>query len=100
MSTKLNNCEIVSVRLSTNGLMFRKKLERPIVFILNREDLIFLHTFFVRFPIDILLLDSDKRVTKKISMKPWRFFIGKAKYVIETKRGILDRVRVGETIEF
>ena len=100
MSTKLDNCERCIVGFGTRGLMFRKKLDRPLVFILKREDIIFLHTFFVRFTIDVLLLDTNKKVIKKITMKPWRFFVGRARYIIEWKKDLFKNVSIGDILEF
>lgn len=57
------------------------------------------HTFVMRFAIDVAFFDADMVVTDIVTMKPWR--IGKprrgAKGVIETNAGDLDRlgVRVG-----
>ena len=35
------------------------------------------HTFFMRFPIDVIFLDRDSRVVKIIpAMKPWRMALG------------------------
>ncbi len=100
MSIKLGNFEICNVGFGTGGLMFRKKIDKPIIFVLNKENFLFIHTFFVRFPIDVLFLDSNKRVIKKKRMMPWRILLGKAKYIIEGKKGSFEKIRIGEKVEF
>jgi uncharacterized membrane protein (UPF0127 family) len=45
------------------------------------------HTFFMRFPIDVLYLDQDNVVVKKVRMSPFRFSFGgsRAKRVLEVR---------------
>ena len=45
-----------------------------------------IHTFFVRFPIDVVFLDRDFKVVKTVeSLKPFRFspIVWKAKHTLE-----------------
>jgi len=68
----------------TKGLMFSRK--KNIMFVFNKEQIINLHTWFVFFPIDIILLDKDRKVVEiRENLKPFRFYKSekKAKYVIE-----------------
>ena len=68
----------------TKGLMFSRK--RNVMFVFNKERKISLHTWFVFFPIDIILLDENMDVIEvKEDLKPFRFWKSekKAKYVIE-----------------
>ena len=49
------------------------------------------HTFFMRFPIDLLYLDAEFRVVRVVAdMGPSRmsFCLGKARHVLELKGGI------------
>ncbi len=53
------------------GLMFRKEL--PDGEGLWLPDCSSVHTFFMRFPIDVVYLDAENRVLKIVEgMKPWR----------------------------
>ena len=75
------------------GLMFRKKLKKPLVLVLVVESrwMASIHTMFMRFPIDLVFLDSKKRVVDVArNVKPWRMNIvpkKPAKYVVEMKAG-------------
>ncbi len=51
------------------------------------------HTFFMRFPIDVIFLDRDNRVVKVITaMKPWRTALGGrgAQSALELEAGALE----------
>ena len=61
-----------------------------------------IHTCFMRFPIDVLFLDEDERVVKRVHhLKPWRFAAARAaKFVVELPAGTLRRhdVEIGDLI--
>ncbi len=61
-----------------------------------------IHTLFMRFPIDVLFLDKDELVLKRVhSLQPWRFAAARgAKYVVELPAGTLLRhdIEVGDLI--
>jgi len=104
---KLENPEVVSSTLGrAKGLMFRKKFNGAIVLALPRSTRInaSIHTFFMRFPIDVLFLDEEKRVVdKSLNIKPWT--INKtpkkaAKYVVELPAGKARDVKIGEKVEW
>lgn len=63
-----------------------------------------IHTFFMRFPIDILFLDADGRVVAAVQdLPPWRFKAAPgARAVLELPAGTVARtgVREGERITF
>ena len=66
------------------GLMFRKK--QNLIMIFNKEKKISLHMFFVFYPIDVLILNKNKKVVEiKRNFKPLTFWQSKSsgKYVIE-----------------
>lgn len=51
------------------------------------------HTFFMRYPIDVILLDGDDRVVyAKLSLKPYRVtpFLLKARTAVEMPAGTLQ----------
>ena len=60
-----------------------------------------IHTMFMRFEIDVYFIDENKRVFEKASLKPWRFYKAKkqAKYVLETKKGLL-KIKIGDYLDF
>jgi uncharacterized protein len=62
------------------------------------------HTFFMRFPIDVIFLDRSNRVVKIVpAMKPWRTALGgrDAHSVLELNAGIAEGVdlRTGDSLE-
>ena len=53
------------------GLMFRKSIDKEEVLVFKRAPSI--HTFFMRFPIDIVFLDKEMRIIRICrTVKPWR----------------------------
>ena len=62
-----------------------------------------IHTFFMRFAIDVIFLDKNRRVVRVIErLKPWRLtaWVLRARSVLELPAGTLDgSVRVGDEIE-
>jgi len=55
------------------GLMFRKKFNHALVFILNKKTRIgaSIHSFFVFFPFDIIWLNGDRIIDLKQNIKPF-----------------------------
>ena len=62
-----------------------------------------IHTFFMRFPIDVVFLDKDKRVTKLVRrLKSSRLSLSwRAHSVVELPVGVIEQTRteVGDLIE-
>jgi hypothetical protein len=63
------------------------------------------HTFFMRFAIDVIFLDKDFRVVKIIpAMKPWRTALGGrgAHSALELNGGVAQAsgLEVGDTLAF
>jgi uncharacterized membrane protein (UPF0127 family) len=62
-----------------------------------------IHTFFMRFPIDVIFLSRDRRVVRVIeNIKPWRLspWVFSAHSVLELAGGILQgSVAVGDILE-
>jgi len=72
-----------------HGLMFRKPRG--------------IHTQFMRFPIDLIYVDQENRVTKvREAMLPWRFDFTNAAGLIETNPGAARAmdIRVGDLLRF
>ena len=91
--------KLLGFKDKTLGLMFTK-----IPKAVYMETSIGIHTFFVKFPIDVVLLDKENKVIKtKQNLKPNRVFIwSKLKaLVIELPEGEIDnkKIKLGETIK-
>ena len=83
------------------GLMFRLEKKNLIMY-LTKEMKAYLHMFFVFYPIDVLLLDKNKKVIEiKENFKPFREWHSKNKghYIIELGKEHLE-VSVGDILEF
>lgn len=88
------------------GLMFRNELREGEGLLLEKTSSI--HMCFMRFPIDVIFLDSDNRVVKVVSdLKPWTLFCGAkgAVCVLELKSGdawghAWGQVSFGDFLEF
>lgn len=83
------------------GLMGRKDLPEGLGLWIQPSASV--HTFFMRFPIDLVYLGRENEVVKTSSgVRPWRLSFGGrgAKTVLELPPGALDRVplRVGERV--
>lgn len=86
------------------GLMFSLK-PRTLVFIFEKEMINPLHMLFVFFPIDVLFLDTKKKVVDmKQSFLPFTFYTPKkkSKYVIELPKNSIkkSKTKVGDKIKF
>ena len=81
------------------GLMGKKDFNQALLFTNLKGSSV--HTMFMRFEIDIYFIDENKRVFDKTSLKPWRFYKTKkqAKYVLETKKGLL-KIKIGDYLDF
>ena len=87
----------------TFGLIFRRFT--TLVFIHKKEITITLHMFFVFYPIDVILLNKDKRVVElKSNFKPFTIWMPKekSKYIIELRNNIIRErhIEIGDSIEF
>lgn len=81
------------------GLMFRKKQNLLMTF--PKERKISLHMFFVFFPIDVLILDKNKKIVEiKKNFKPFTFWNSKknGKYVVELAYPY--EYEIGEIVKF
>ncbi len=60
-----------------------------------------IHTFFMRFPIDVLFVNENMEVIKKIEgLKPWKVILPQrgCKMVIEAGEGRFRNVKVGSRV--
>lgn len=63
-----------------------------------------IHTFFLKFPIDVLILDKDNKTVKiKKNLKPNRIFLWNPKFnrIIELPEGEIEKkkIKTGNVIE-
>jgi uncharacterized membrane protein (UPF0127 family) len=83
------------------GLMLKKAIDPLDCYILETNGI---HTFFMRFPIDVIYLNKNKEVIKKIKkMKPYHLasINLKCKYVLEfSNEEFLEKVNIGDIIHF
>ena len=64
-----------------------------------------IHTFFMRFPIDVIFLDDHNRIVKLVeNLRPYRIFIGplSARSVLELPLGTIQRlgIHIGDELLF
>jgi hypothetical protein len=74
------------------GLMFRKKVDKPLIFTFRKEKIISLHMWFVFTSIDVLFLNKNKKIVEmKQNFKPFKFYTPKkkARYIIELAAGTI-----------
>jgi len=82
------------------GLMFTRKIKKPLIFVNKNPELTRIHMFFVFYPIDVAWLDEDKKIIHKEMLKPFTFSKSiKAKYVLEMKTGDL-KAEIGHKLDF
>jgi len=88
-----------------HGLMFRRRFPKgsAVLFRLPKPGRYGIHMFFVRFPIDLLYLDSRFVVVElREGLRPWRTHRPKAiaNYLIELPAGTISRsnVKIGHKI--
>lgn len=101
MMLKIHDPIIYSSFRKTIGLMFKKKLTQPYLFIFQKEKTIYIHTFFCRQPIDMIFLDKQKRVIEiKTNVRPWTYLgkITNVSYMIEAKSGWFSTVNINDEI--
>lgn len=75
--------------------MFSSK-PRPLLFTFKKEKIIALHMFFVKFPIDVIFIDTDKKIVEiKENFKPWSYYKpkNKAMYVLELPQGTIKNTK-------
>ena len=90
----------------SHGLMFSGFInDKALIFDFQKSRRINLHMFFVFFPIDIIFLDSRKKVVElKTGFMPFTLYksVKKARFLIECSAGVIEEsnTRVGDVIEF
>ncbi len=87
------------------GLMFSKPTQSAMILKFRKEMPISLHTYFVFFPIDIMLIDSRLRVVELVpAMQPFTTYSAKcrASYVVELPASTIrkTKTKVGDKLAF
>ena len=89
------------------GLQFRRNLKSGEALILVKDkDSIAntsIHMFFVFFPIAAIWINSKGKVTSAQLAKPWRPYYASpepATFVLETSPDFLDKVAIGDNLDF
>ena len=89
------------------GLMFRRGLaeDEAYLFVEGRESVAqaTIHMFFVFFPIAVLWLDRDQQVVDKVLARPFRPYYAPrrpAQYYVEGHPSLLERVEIGDELDF
>lgn len=96
---KIKAKNLKTYKEKTFGLAFRKT---PLT--VYFDTILGIHTFGVKFPIDVLILDNNFNVKKvKKNLSPCRFFFWNIKYskVIEAPSGTVSKnsIKIGDKIE-
>ncbi len=102
---RLKNYELADTMLKRAiGIMFRKKLTRPLVFPFSHEQIISIHSLFC-VPFDAVFLDKNKKVVEiYTNVKPFSFITTKrkARFLVEMPAGSIKNLKIslGDSIEF
>ena len=76
--------------------MFRKRLDREEGLLIELSLGKSIHSFFMRFPIDLIFLDENFTVVELTTLKPWRFYTPKekVKWVLEVNEGVIKEKNI------
>ena len=106
--TRLGHADMANSFLSRfMGLMFKGGIDKGLVLKIpagrgRRGSGI--HMFFMRIPLDVLFLDSEKKVVDAVYLKPWQMYNPKkpARYVIELQEGAITSsdTEIGDELDF
>lgn len=79
------------------GLMFKKKITKPYIFLFNHPQKQIWHMFFVKFPIDIIFLNEYGDIIESFeNLQPWNYYYPQleSNYVIEMPKGYIKRYKL------
>ncbi len=90
------------------GLMFRKKIKKPILFVFENESRYraAIHSFFVFFPFDAVFLDARKKIVDiRSRIPPFTLLIvprAPSKFLLEMKAGEArtKKLKIGDRLEW
>ena len=83
----------------------QKVRDKGLIFLFSRPLKVDLHMFFVFYPIDVLFLDSNKKVVEKRSrFLPFTIHVARqpCNYVLELEQGAIERSKteLGDLIDW
>jgi len=93
-------------RSKTLGLMFRKNIPKDyaLLFMFKEPEIVGVHMLFMRFSIDVIFLDMDKKIIEAAVLRPWIGYkqVKRVKYFIEMKQNTIERygMKTGNIISF
>lgn len=106
-SSKICNAEKAESFFSRAlGLMFRKRIgrEEGLLIRFPPRTSCSIHSFFMRFPIDLIFIDDRMRVVDLTTLERWRVYkpVKRCRWVLEVNRGIIKEknVEIGDVLEF
>ncbi len=89
------------------GLMFRRRLEEGEGLLIEFSSLLkscLIHSFFMRFTIDLIFIDSDMSVVDLTALAPWKVYSpkGDCRGVLEVNEGTIEEndIKVGDKLTF
>jgi uncharacterized membrane protein (UPF0127 family) len=86
-------------RARTRGLLGRDGIDGALVLDPCRQ----VHTFGLRFAIDVAFCHRDGRVLRTVTLRPWRICVPvpRARFAVEAEAGAFDRwrLRPGDVLE-
>lgn len=94
---KINLVEAKSFKQRLIGLMGRKNITNGMFFSKTHS----IHTFFMKTPIDIIMINKDKKIVYyEKNVKKNRIIIKKDAYhTIELPPNILDKIKINDKLE-
>lgn len=106
--TRIGKVEVADSFLSRfMGLMLRKNVGNGMLLKLPQSRSRYgsaIHMFFMRFPLDIVFADSNKKIVDMVTVEPWKTYTPKspARYVIELKTGSIKKFgfEIGDVLDF
>jgi hypothetical protein len=89
------------------GLMFRRRLEEGEGLLIEFSSLLkscLIHSFFMRFTIDLIFIDSDMSVVDLTALAPWKVYSPKSdcRGVLEVGEGTIEEndIKLGDKLTF
>lgn len=87
------------------GLMFKKELaegEGLLIEFSPHFSSRSIHSFLMRFPIDLVFISRDKRAVDLKTLEPWHVYnpSKECRWVLEVSKGAAKAVEIGDVIEF
>ncbi|MEE8403577.1 MAG: DUF192 domain-containing protein [Candidatus Hydrothermarchaeaceae archaeon] len=89
------------------GLMFRRRLEKGGGLLIEFSSILksrSIHSFFMRFTIDLIFVDADMSVVDMKTLAPWKIYSAKGdcRWVLEVNEGVIGEkeIKVGDELTF